>query len=406
MSIAIKRKLHWLKMKMLSVLVGLQPRASYMIFAGSGSSTQLGAHIAASDVKKLLVVSDKPLVDLGVVDTALQGIKDANVEFAIFDGVLPDPTFDVVQAGLAVYKQHGCDSVLAIGGGSSIDSAKVIAALASNDVEINSLVGFGKAKADLPPLFAIPTTSGTGSEATIGAVITNGETHEKLVISDNKMLPLASALDPALMLGLPPHITAATGMDALTHGIEAYIGTWDRGTARDFGCKAVKLVFDNLRQACSDGSNANVRQNMATASFYGGVAINQVGVGNAHAIAHQLGAKYGIPHGLANAMVLPQVLEFSLPTAAPALARLAAATGVAVAGNSEQDNARLFVEAVRQLSLDVGIAASSDKLKQADIPALTQAATAEGATYPVPILMDDSDCRAILQSLLVDTNTQ
>ncbi len=400
MSIAMRRRVHWLKMKMFGVLVGLQPRASYMIFAGSGSSAQLGAHIAASGVKKILVVTDKPLVELGVVDTALQGIKDAGIAFTIFDGVLPDPVFDVVQKGLAAYKQHGCDSVVAIGGGSSIDSAKVIATLATNDVEISSLVGFGKAKADLPPLFAIPTTSGTGSEATLGAVITNGETHEKLIMSSNNMLPLAAALDPTLMLGLPPHITAATGMDALTHGIEAYIGTWDRGSARDFSIKAVKLVFDNLRQACSDGGIASVRQNMATASFYGGVAINQVNVGSVHAIAHQLGAKYGVPHGLANAMVLPHVLEFSLSAGAPALARLAAAADVAVAGNSEQDNARLFIEAVRQLSHDVGISTTCAELKEADIPALVQAAIAESSSCPVPLLMDDSDCRAILEKLV------
>lgn len=240
-----------------------------------------------------------------------------------------------------VWPRTNCTA--AIGGGSSNDSAKIIATLATNNVEISSLVGFGRARADLPPLYAIPTTSGTGSEATLGAVITNGASHEKLIMSDNKMLPLAAALDPALMLGLPVHITAATGMDALTHGIEAYIGTWNRGTAKEFGRKAVKLVFDNLRQACSDGGNANVRQNMATASFYGGVAINQVNVGSVHAIAHQLGGKYGIAHGLANAMVLPHLLEYSLPLAAPSLARLAVAAGVAVAGNSEQDNASLFI---------------------------------------------------------------
>ncbi len=301
-----------------------------------------------------------------------------------------------------VWPRTNCTA--AIGGGSSNDSAKIIATLATNNVEISSLVGFGRARADLPPLYAIPTTSGTGSEATLGAVITNGASHEKLIMSDNKMLPLAAALDPALMLGLPVHITAATGMDALTHGIEAYIGTWNRGTAKEFGRKAVKLVFDNLRQACSDGGNANVRQNMATASFYGGVAINQVNVGSVHAIAHQLGGKYGIAHGLANAMVLPHLLEYSLPLAAPSLARLAVAAGVAVAVNSEQDNARLFIEAVRELSNDVGIPTTCEALKQDDIAALAQAAITESSSYPVPLLMDDSDCRAILQKLLVESS--
>ncbi|MGI9287347.1 MAG: iron-containing alcohol dehydrogenase [Pseudomonadales bacterium] len=400
MPIAVRRLLHWLAMKTIGLLVNLQARASYMVFAGSGSATHLGAHIAASGVNKLLVVTDKPLVELGVVETAICGVKDAELDFAIFDEVLPDPTFDVVNQGLAAFKQHGCDSVLAIGGGSSIDAAKIIATLATNDIELSKLVGFGKVDAELPPLYAIPTTSGTGSEATLGAVITNSETHEKLVIGDTKMQPLAAALDPALMLGLPTHITAATGMDALTHGIEAYIGTWDRGDAKEVGRKAVKTVFANLRKACSDGGDAKVRQSMAIASFYAGVAINQVNVGSVHAIAHQLGANYAIPHGLANAMVLPHVLEFSLPKAAPALARLAAEIDVAVTGNSEQDNARLFIAAVRQLSSEVGIPTTSDSIKQADIPALTQAALAESFSYPVPLLMSSGDCEGILQSLM------
>jgi alcohol dehydrogenase class IV len=160
------------------------------------------------------------------------------------------------------------------------------------------------------------------------------------------------------------------------------------------------MVFENLRQACADGRNANVRQNMAIASFYAGVAINQVNVGSVHAIAHQLGGKYGIPHGLANAMVLPHVLEFSLPKAAPALARLAVEIGVAVAGNSAHDNAGLFIAAVRQLCSDVGIPATSDAIKQTDTSALAQAALAESFSYPVPLLMDEIDCRAILQKLM------
>ena len=271
--------------------------------AGSGSSCQLCDHIIHTGVKKVLVVTDKPLRELGVVDKAIAALLAADVDVAYYDGVLPDPTFDQVAAGAAIAKAQGSEVVLAIGGGSSMDAAKIIAAAATSDASPADWVGIGKIKHTVLKLYAIPTTSGTGSEATMGAVISDSVTHEKSIIMGDVLLPTAVALDAELIVGLPPHITAATGMDALTHGIEAYIGVWDRGTRLEDARLAIKLIFEHLPTACSDGKNIESRSAMTMAAYYAGLAINQVNVGNVHAIAHQLGGKYGIPHGLANALV-------------------------------------------------------------------------------------------------------
>ena len=257
-------------------------------------------------------------------------------------------------------------------------------------------MGFGKVKHEVTPLYAIPTTSGTGSEATMGAVISDAATHQKGVISGSTLLPVATALDAALIAGLPPHITAATGMDALTHGIEAYIGVWERGTRLEDARIAVKLVFENLAAAYHDGSDRTAREGMAMGAYYAGMAINQVNVGNVHAIAHQLGGKYGIPHGLANALVLPHVLEFCHDEAAPRLAELAVLVGLGKSGEDEGKLAHKFTQAVRDLRTEVGIPDHSDKLQREDFAAIADLAIAEGDGYPVPRLLDKASVFSIL----------
>jgi alcohol dehydrogenase class IV len=395
----LKKLRHRLYIKFVSFLMRFAPGANYMAFAGPGSAGQLCRHIARSGVKRVLVVTDKPLRELGLVDRAVSGLVEAGIDLAYYDGVLPDPTYDQVAAGVAVFKQHGSEVVLAVGGGSSIDCAKILAASASSDQDPREWVGFGKVKHDVPTLYAIPTTAGTGSEATMGAVISDSESHEKGVISGATLLPAACALDPDLVAGLPPAITAATGMDALTHGIEAYIGIWERGTRREYAGAAVRLVFDNLRRAVENGSDRDAREGMSMGAYYAGIAINQVNVGNVHAIAHQLGGKYGIPHGLANALVLPHVLEFCRVEACRELAELAALVGIGAAGDSQEQLAAKFIQAVRDLRSAVGIADHSDKIQRADYDYLADLAVAEGAGYPVPRLLEKVDVFNILDQI-------
>jgi alcohol dehydrogenase len=387
---------HSLYISLMKVLVNLAPSARHCAFVGRGSSRQLCDHIVRTGVRKVLVVTDKPLRELGVVDQAITGLLASDVEIAYYDGVLPDPTYDQVAAGVAVAKAQGSEVILAIGGGSSIDAGKIIAASATSDESPADWVGFGKVKHEVLKLYVIPTTSGTGSEATMGAVISDAATHEKGVISGGTLLPAAIALDPALITGLPPHITAATGMDALTHGIEAYIGIWERGTRLEDARIAVKLVFENLAAAYRDGNNLDARDGMAMGAYYAGLAINQVNVGNVHAIAHQLGGKYGIPHGLANALVLPHVLDFSQVEAQPRLAELAVLIGLGSASEDQNQLAHKFIKAVRDLRTEVGIPDHSDRIKREDYDHIADLAIAEGAAYPVPRLLDRASVIAIL----------
>lgn len=387
---------HSLLMRLVKFFASFAPSLRHTVFAGAGSSGQLCDHIVRTGAKRILVVTDKPLRELGVVDAAIANLSAADVEVHIFDGVLPDPTFDHVAAGARAARENSSDAVLAIGGGSSIDAAKIICASASSDEDPVQWVGFGKFKHEPLRLYAIPTTSGTGSEATIGGVISDPKTHQKSIIAAPGLLPAAAALDPDLLVGLPPHITAATGLDALTHGIEAYIGTWERGTRKEDARIAIKLVFDYLAIACRDGANREARNGVAMGAYYAGLAINQVNVGNVHAIAHQLGGKYGIPHGLANALVLPHIMEFSVEESKSELAELAVLVGAGKPGESDNELAHKFIQAVRDLRTEVGISDTSDKIQRADFDSLCEAAMAEGMGYPSPRLLDRENTLMIL----------
>lgn len=399
MPMFLRKKLHALLMMIMSVVVRFSPPLRHNAFVGSGSSRQLCEHIVRTGVKKVLVVTDKPLRDLGVVDKAIAALLAADIDIAWYDGVLPDPTYDQVAAGAAIAKRHGSEVVVAIGGGSSMDAAKVIAAAATSSASPTDWVGMGKIKHAPLKLYAIPTTSGTGSEATMGAVISDVATHEKGIIMGECLLPTAVALDADLIVGLPPHITAATGMDALTHGIEAYIGVWERGTRLEDARLAIKLIFEYLPVACRDGSNRDARSAMTMAAYYAGLAINQVNVGNVHAIAHQLGGKYGIPHGLANALVLPHVLEFCHLEAQARLAELAILVGVGSVGEAPSTLAHQFIKAVQDLRTAVGIPDQMSVIKREDFESICALAIKEGGAYPVPRLLDRDSVMAILNKI-------
>ena len=396
MPMFLRKLKHSLYLALVKTFAGMGPGACHRAFVGSGSSGELCRHIIRTGARKVLVVTDRPLREMGVVDQASAALLESDIDIAYYDGVLPDPTYDQVAAGVAVARQHGSEAVLAIGGGSSIDAAKIIAASATSDESPADWVGFGKVKHEVLNLYAVPTTSGTGSEATMGAVISDSTTHLKGVISGATLLPSATALDPDLIAGLPPHITAATGMDALTHGIEAYIGVWERGTRLEDARIAVKLVFDNLAAAYRDGGNRDARAGMAMGAYYAGMAINQVNVGNVHAIAHQLGGKYGIPHGLANALVLPHVLEFCHVESAQRLAELAVLIGQGKQGEDPNQLAHRFIQAVRDLRTEVGIPDHSEKLRREDFESIAELAMAEGDGYPVPRLLDKASVISIL----------
>lgn len=392
---------HKLVIGMMKSLAGLAPGQSHLAFTGPGSSRELCQYLINQGYKKVLIASDKILRDLGVTDQGSQALLDAGLEVAYFDDIEPNPTFEQVEAGKQVLRAAGSEVILAIGGGSVIDCAKIMSAAATSDDDPRSWVGFGKVKHEVIPLYAISTTAGTGSEATAGAVITDVQNHAKVVISGASLLPKAAAVDPRLQQGLPPAITAATGMDALTHGIEAYISTWDRGTRKEHATAAIRVIFDALPKIYADSTDHDARAAMAMAAYHAGMAINQVNVGNVHAIAHQFGAYYGVPHGLANAVVLPYVLEFSKGPAEAALAELADLVGLAQSGQSSAAKAQAFIDAVKALNTQLDIGTKIEPLKRDDHDAIAKAAAEEAVSYPVPRFMMPADVKAMLNEMTV-----
>ncbi|HNP03028.1 MAG TPA: iron-containing alcohol dehydrogenase, partial [Agitococcus sp.] len=322
------------KTKAKAQLVGIKaamtliPAPKPTMFAGEGASLKLCQAIGDFGHKHILIVSDKILNQLGVLSPLVKKLQASGVKATIFDGVLPDPTQSIAEACLQQYKVAGCDSVLAVGGGSSIDVAKVVALAATNNKTPQELVGILKGRKATAPLYAVPTTAGTGSEVTVGAVISDDKTHQKGLVLDPKLVPRMVALDSVIMSGMPPKVTAETGLDALTHAVEAFISDFAAEESDLYARAAIKLIFSNLRVAYKEPKNLQAREAMALASHYAGFALNMAGLGYVHAIAHQLGGHYGLPHGLSNAIVLPYVLNFSRPVIDERLAELACFCGL------------------------------------------------------------------------------
>lgn len=385
-------------LKLLILLTKLPPQ---QVFSGQGSTNKLCQHIYRLGYRRVLIVTDKPLVELGLLKPIEEQFKNLGVDCHIYDGVQPDPTFEVVKDGLTAQQTQQSDAILAVGGGSSMDSAKIIAAAATNGGDIHAVIGYFKIKLPVLPLFVVPTTAGTGSEVSVGAVITDTEAQEKTATGDGKLVPQGVALDPGLQTGLPPHITAATGMDALTHAVEGYISSWASPENDAHVRAAIKLIFDNLPKAYADGSDIEAREAMCMAAFYGGLSINSCLVGNVHAIAHQLGGLYHTPHGLANAIVLPHVLAMSKSAASARLAELADLLGLGQPADSESHRAQLFIDAVRDLNEELGIPEGHEKLLRSDFDRICEGACKEGWGYPAPVLMSQDQCHQILEALQI-----
>jgi alcohol dehydrogenase class IV len=390
--------LHRITVAIARLLSRFLPDRIPVTYVGSGASRELCETIGHMAPGKVLVVTDATLVEIGLVDRITSVLDEHGVAWSIYAGVEPDPTFAQVEAGWAQLQRDGCQAVLAVGGGSSIDAAKVIAALATNPGPTEKLEGMMKVKRAAAPFFAIPTTAGTGSEVTFAAVVSDTASHTKRFFADPKLLPIAAALDPVLMTGLPAPITAATGMDALTHAVESFISRLSTPVTESYAELAIRLIFRHLPTACADGGNLEARKAMALASYYAGLAFTRTNVGYVHAIAHTFGAFYRTPHGLANAIALPHVLEFSRPAAEARLARLGEIAGCG--GKSETERAERFVQAVRDLMTKIDVPPTLEALVESDIPAIAKQAIGEARfNYPVPRLMTEAECEGLLRRM-------
>ena len=382
-------------------LVRFLPIPQPTLLVGPGSSARLGQAIAGFGHCKILIVTDSIISKLGL----LQGLTDAltagGADFVVFDEITPDAPIPLIEKGIDCFRQHGCDAIVAFGGGSSMDASKAIAVAISNPKPLRQLAGYFKGLRAPVKIYAVPTTAGTGSEVTVAAVISDPAKHQKLVIVDPRMVPKMAALDPTLMTGLPPHITAATGIDALTHAIEAFIGHWTTPYSDGMALAAVGLIFGNLRTAYHNGQDLQAREKMALASTYAGFAFTRANVGYVHAIAHQFGGLYHTPHGLANAIMLPLVLRYSAPVVTERLALLAVAAKLGTDDENHELLAKKFLDAVEQLNAELGIPTELAALQEADIPELARAACHEAHTgYPVPRYMNLAQCEDLIRQVL------
>ncbi|NLP48333.1 MAG: iron-containing alcohol dehydrogenase [Clostridiales bacterium] len=345
-------------------------------------------------------MTDKNLIELGLLDPLFESLQAEGLSYLVFDRVRPNPTLENADEVAALYKSEACDCFIAFGGGSPIDCAKSAGLrLVRPRTPLHLMQGVLKVFRKIPPIFAVPTTAGTGSEATVATVISNPEKQEKFAISDPALRPFCAVLDPLLTLGLPKHITATTGVDALTHAVEAYVGRSNTGQTRQDALLACRLIFENLPTACQDGGNLVARENMLVAAHHAGLAFTRAYVGYVHAIAHKLGGYYNVPHGLANAVILPYVLEFYGSKIDKQLAQIALAIGLE--GPDDAHLARAFIEALKKLNHDLDIPHKIQELKAEDIPTLAKMALKEAnPLYPVPVLMNQSQCEDLLKKLL------
>lgn len=353
-----------------------------------GGLEKLPEFIKGKGIKKVLLVTDKGIRGLGLIDGLLAGLKNAEIDCFVYDDTIPNPTIGNIEDALKIYNENKCEAIIAFGGGSSMDCAKGVAArVARPKKPVRKMKGILKVGKKTPPVFAVPTTAGTGSETTLAAVISDPEKAEKYPINDPVLIPKYAVLDPQITVKLPPHITSTTGLDALTHAVEAYIGHSNTKETKEMAIKATKLIFENLETAYKDGSNIEARNNMQHAAYYAGIAFTRAYVGYVHAVAHSLGAQYHIAHGLANAVILPYFLDEYGKKAYKPLAELADAVGIQ--GANREEKAKKFIEAVKQMNKDMNIPEHFPEIKEEDIPIMSKHANAEGnPLYPVPKLMD------------------
>ena len=372
------------------------------LLEGEGAILKLPAFIKNKSINKVLIVTDKGLMSIHLLDSLFEELKKENIEYVVYDGVQPNPTIPSIEECKQIYLDNDCQGIIAFGGGSPMDCAKAAAArVVKPKKSVRKMRGYLKVNKKLPPFFAVPTTAGTGSETTLAAVVTDPTTHEKNAICDPCLRPKYAVLDPVLTVGLPPHITSTTGMDALTHAVESFIGKSNVKSTIKYAEDAVKLIHANLEKAYNNGKDMKARNNMLKASFYAGNAFTRAFVGYVHAIAHNLGGMYNTPHGLANAVILPYVLEWYGASIYKPLASLSDLIGLSKEGMSLEDKAKAYINEIRRMNQAMNIPDKFDFIKEQDIPTLVERALKEGNPgYPVPKIMNKKDCEEVIHKLM------
>ena len=371
--------------------------------SGVGSTEKIPELLKKEKVGKVMVVTG-PTVGKKLAPRILKALDKAGVAYTLFAEVEANPSVATVEKIASLYRESGCEGFIAIGGGSPMDAAKAAAArIVRPNKALGQMAGLLKVGRKIPPYIAVPTTAGTGSETTIAAVITDGETHHKYALMDLHLVPKYAVLDPEMTRALPPKITATTGMDALTHAVEAYV-CWTYNTAESIRLaeEAVCGIFRYLERAYRDGEDMEARTEMLIASYKAGFAFTRAGVGNVHAIAHTLGGLYNTPHGLANAVILPIVLEDYGAAVEKKLGRLAELTGLRTDG-SDAEKAAAFIAEVRAMNRRMEIPTGFDFIREEDIPQMIRWALKEAnPVYPVPVVYDEARCEKVIRRIIAE----
>lgn len=374
--------------------------------SGAGTIKQLPKFLKDKGFKSILIVTDGGLFKLGMTDPIAEACKEQDMKCCVYHDVVPNPTIENIENGLKLYKENECDVIVALGGGSAMDCAKGIGARVARPKksipQMKGVLGVGH---KLPPLVAIPTTSGTGSEATLAAVISNPETHEKYPINDPVLIPRYVVLDPELTKSLPKHITSTTGVDALTHAVECYIGGENTRQTKKDAVEAIILIDKYLKKAYDDGADLEARNQMQQAAYLAGKAFTRGYVGYVHAVAHTLGGEYGVPHGLANAVILPYVLKAYGKSAWKKLARLA--DYLNLGGKTKEEKANNFIKWVEDLNASMNIPTKITNreggplIEEERLPKMIEHALSEAnPLYPCPQVWGKDEIEAIYRQIM------
>ena len=367
-----------------------------------GSVKALPEILLKRDYNHVLIITDEGIMKLGLTKRLEKVLSENNIKYTIYDKTVANPTTKNVAEAIDLFLSNNCNAIIGFGGGSSMDCAKAVGAkIAKPKQSLAKMKGILKVHKRIPLLIAVPTTAGTGSETTLAAVITDAETRHKYAINDFPLIPRYAILDPKVTLSLPPFITATTGMDALTHAVEAYIGNSTTYGTRMDALKAVELIFENIDTVYTDGKNEEARKKMLHASFYAVCAFTKSYVGYVHAVAHSLGGEYNVPHGLANAVILPLVLEAYGSTIYKKLHKLAIAAGLADKNTPHETAAKAFILAVKEMKKRFEIGDTIESIREEDIPKLAHYADKEAnPLYPVPVLMDAKELETFYYQLM------
>ena len=367
---------------------------------GVNCLTEVPKYIKENEFKKGLIVTDSVLVQIGLVGKVTELLEKNDIGYVIYDGTKPNPTVKNVNDGLSLLKENECDFVISLGGGSPHDCAKGIALLATNGGDIKDYEGVNKSKYPQLPLITINTTAGTASEMTIFSIITDEDRNIKMALVDKHMTPVMAVNDPMLMVAMPKSLTSATGMDALTHSIEAYVST--NATPITDACaeKSIELIAKYLKRAVENGNDIKARDMMAYAEFLAGMAFNNASLGYVHAMAHQLGGFYDLPHGVCNAVLLPHVQEFNAKVSAERLKKVASIMGIDVDEMTNEEGAKACIEAIKDLSKSIGIPSGLKELgaKEEDFDVLAENALKDACGLTNPVVATHKDIVQIFKN--------